>query len=116
MNEPHPHFHRKSRRRSQRLATGAPTTGGPGRRRLQFAASAVIGLALATAACGGGFPQAVLTRRLGLAAALGNTPVTDLLLILLILLILLGLVAFAPIVGWLFATREPAALAHQGIE
>jgi putative ABC transport system permease protein len=43
-------------------------------------------------------------------AALGNIPVTDL------LLILLGMPAFAAIVGWLFAGREPAAMAHQPIE
>ena len=43
-------------------------------------------------------------------AALGNIPVTDL------LLILLGMPAFAAIVGWLFAGREPAAMAHHAIE
>jgi putative ABC transport system permease protein len=43
-------------------------------------------------------------------AALGNVPVTDL------LLILLGMPAFAAIVGWLFAGREPAAMVHQAIE
>ena len=43
-------------------------------------------------------------------AALGNIPVADL------LLILLGMPAFAAIVGWLFAGREPAALAHQPME
>ena len=43
-------------------------------------------------------------------AALGNVPVADL------LLILLGMPAFAAIVGWLFAGREPPALAHQAIE
>jgi putative ABC transport system permease protein len=42
--------------------------------------------------------------------ALGNIPVADL------LLILLGMPAFAAIVGWLFAGREPAALAHQPME
>jgi len=43
-------------------------------------------------------------------AALGNIPVADL------LLILVGMPAFAAIVGWLFAGREPAAMAHQAIE
>ena len=43
-------------------------------------------------------------------AALGNIPVADL------LLILLGMPAFAAIIGWLFAGREPAAMAHQAIE
>jgi putative ABC transport system permease protein len=43
-------------------------------------------------------------------AALGNVPVADL------LLILLGMPAFAAVVGWLLAGREPAALAHQAIE
>ena len=43
-------------------------------------------------------------------AALGNIPVGDL------LLILLGMPAFAAVVGWLFAGREPAAMAHQAIE
>jgi putative ABC transport system permease protein len=43
-------------------------------------------------------------------AALGNVPVTDL------LLILVGMPAFAAIVGWLFAGREPATMAHQAIE
>jgi putative ABC transport system permease protein len=43
-------------------------------------------------------------------AALGNVPVADL------LLILLGMPAFAMIVGWLFAGREPVAMAHQVIE
>ena len=43
-------------------------------------------------------------------AALGNVPVADL------LLILLGMPAFAAVVGWLFAGREPQAMAHQAIE
>jgi putative ABC transport system permease protein len=43
-------------------------------------------------------------------AALGNIPVADL------LLILVGMPAFAAIVGWLFAGRETAAMAHQAIE
>jgi putative ABC transport system permease protein len=43
-------------------------------------------------------------------AALGNIPVADL------LLILLAMPAFAAAVGWLFAGREPAAMAHQPIE
>ena len=43
-------------------------------------------------------------------AALGNIPVGDL------LLILLGMPAFAAIVGWLFAGRQPVAMAHQAIE
>jgi putative ABC transport system permease protein len=43
-------------------------------------------------------------------SALENIPVADL------LLILLGMPAFAAIVGWLFAGREPAAMAHQAIE
>jgi len=42
--------------------------------------------------------------------ALGNVPVWDL------LLILFGMPAFAAIVGWLFAGRQPAAMAHQVIE
>ncbi len=43
-------------------------------------------------------------------AALGNVPVADL------LLILLGMPAFAAVVGWVFAGREPTAMAHQAIE
>ncbi len=43
-------------------------------------------------------------------AALGNIPVTDL------LLVLVGMPAFAAVVGWLFAGREPAAMAHRPIE
>jgi putative ABC transport system permease protein len=43
-------------------------------------------------------------------AALGNIPVADL------LLVLLGMPAFAAIVGWLFAGRQPAVMAHQAIE
>ena len=43
-------------------------------------------------------------------AALGNIPVAVL------LLILIGMPAFAAIVGWVFAGREPAAMAHQAIE
>ena len=43
-------------------------------------------------------------------SALGNIPVGDL------LLILLGMPAFAAIVGWLLAGREPPAIAHQPIE
>jgi putative ABC transport system permease protein len=43
-------------------------------------------------------------------AALGNIPVADL------LFILLGMPAFAAIVGWLLAGREPAAMSHQAIE
>jgi putative ABC transport system permease protein len=43
-------------------------------------------------------------------AALGNVPVGYL------LLILFGMPAFAAIVGWLFAGREPSAMSHQAIE
>jgi putative ABC transport system permease protein len=43
-------------------------------------------------------------------AALGNIPVPEL------LLILLGMPALAAIVGWVFAGREPSAMAHQAIE
>jgi putative ABC transport system permease protein len=43
-------------------------------------------------------------------AALGNVPIADL------LFILLGMPAFAAIVGWLFAGRQPAVMAHQPIE
>jgi putative ABC transport system permease protein len=43
-------------------------------------------------------------------AALGNIPVVDL------LLILVGMPAFAAVVGWLLAGRQPAAMAHQAIE
>lgn len=43
-------------------------------------------------------------------AALGNIPVAEL------LLILLAMPAFAAIVGWLLAGREPAAMAHRAIE
>jgi putative ABC transport system permease protein len=46
----------------------------------------------------------------GGVSALGNVPVADL------LLILLGMPAFASIVGWLFAGRQPSALAHQAID
>jgi putative ABC transport system permease protein len=43
-------------------------------------------------------------------SALGNVPVADL------LFVLLGMPAFAALVGWLFAGREPPAMAHQPIE
>jgi putative ABC transport system permease protein len=43
-------------------------------------------------------------------AALENVPVADL------LIILLGMPAFAAVVAWLVAGREPAAMAHQPIE
>ncbi len=43
-------------------------------------------------------------------AALGKVPVADL------LLVLLGMPVLAAIVGWLFAGREPAVIAHQAIE
>ncbi|MGH9109276.1 MAG: FtsX-like permease family protein [Acidimicrobiales bacterium] len=43
-------------------------------------------------------------------AALGNIPVGDL------LLILLGMPAFAAVVGWLFAGRQPAEMAHSAVE
>jgi putative ABC transport system permease protein len=43
-------------------------------------------------------------------AALGNIPVADL------LFLLFAMPAFAAAVGWLFAGREPAAMAHQAIE
>jgi putative ABC transport system permease protein len=43
-------------------------------------------------------------------AALGNIPVTDL------LVILLGMPAFAGVTGWLLAGRQPPAMAHQPIE
>jgi putative ABC transport system permease protein len=46
----------------------------------------------------------------GGVAALGNVPVGDL------LLILFGMPAFAAIVGWVFAGRQPATMAHQAIE
>jgi putative ABC transport system permease protein len=43
-------------------------------------------------------------------AALGNVPVRDL------LFILFAMPAFAALVGWLFAGREPSVIAHQPIE
>ena len=43
-------------------------------------------------------------------AALGNVPVEDL------LIILVGMPAFAAVVAWLFAGREPSAMAHQPME
>jgi putative ABC transport system permease protein len=43
-------------------------------------------------------------------AALGNVPVEDL------LVILLGMPVFAALVAWIFAGREPTAMAHQPIE
>ncbi|HVA05535.1 MAG TPA: hypothetical protein VNG12_02225, partial [Acidimicrobiales bacterium] len=43
-------------------------------------------------------------------AALGNVPVADL------LLLLFAMPAFAAAVGWVFAGREPTAMAHQAIE
>jgi putative ABC transport system permease protein len=43
-------------------------------------------------------------------AALGNIPVVDL------LFLLVAMPAFAAIVGWLFAGRNPSGLAHQAIE
>jgi len=43
-------------------------------------------------------------------AALANVPVADL------LLLLFAMPAFAAVVGWLLAGREPAAMAHQAIE
>ncbi len=46
----------------------------------------------------------------GGVAALGNIPIVDL------LLLLLGMPAFAAIVGWVFAGREPSAMARQAIE
>jgi putative ABC transport system permease protein len=42
--------------------------------------------------------------------ALGNVPVTNL------LVILVGMPVVATVVGWLLAGREPAAIAHQPIE
>jgi putative ABC transport system permease protein len=42
-------------------------------------------------------------------AALANVPVTNL------LLILLGMPAFAAIIGWIFAGRQPTSMAHQTI-
>jgi putative ABC transport system permease protein len=43
-------------------------------------------------------------------SALGNIPVADL------LFLLFAMPAFAAAIGWLFAGREPAAMAHQAIE
>jgi putative ABC transport system permease protein len=43
-------------------------------------------------------------------AALGNVPIVDL------LFLLLGMPAFAVVVAWLFAGREPVAMARQAIE
>jgi len=43
-------------------------------------------------------------------ASLGNVPVGNL------LIILLGMPAFAAVVAWLFAGREPPAIARQPIE
>jgi len=43
-------------------------------------------------------------------SALANVPVVDL------LLILLGMPAFAALVGWMFAGREPLGMSHQPIE
>jgi putative ABC transport system permease protein len=46
----------------------------------------------------------------GGVSALGNVPVADL------VLILFGMPALATVIGWLFAGRQPSALAHQAIE
>jgi uncharacterized ion transporter superfamily protein YfcC len=46
----------------------------------------------------------------GIAALGSNVPVAEL------LFILLAMPAFAAVVGWLFAGREPAAMAHHAIE
>jgi putative ABC transport system permease protein len=43
-------------------------------------------------------------------SSLGNVPVADL------LFILLAMPAFAALVAWVFAGREPTAMAHQPIE
>jgi hypothetical protein len=43
-------------------------------------------------------------------SALGNVPIGDL------LFLLLAMPAFATIVGWLLAGREPAVIAHAAIE
>ena len=43
-------------------------------------------------------------------SALGNVPVGQL------LLVLFGIPAFAAVIGWLLAGREPAAMAYQPIE
>jgi putative ABC transport system permease protein len=92
-------------------ATGASTFT---RRTLTAVTAGALGLLGALLGVGGGYIGMIGWLRSnslnGGIAALGNIPVAEL------LLIVLGMPAFAAIVGWLFAGREPAVMAHQAIE
>jgi putative ABC transport system permease protein len=97
------------------LRTLAATGAGNASRRMLTAATAVamglLGAALGTV-CGyvGVIGYLRDNSQTGGIAALGNVPVTNL------LLILLAMPALAAVAGWLLAGREPMAMAHQPIE
>jgi putative ABC transport system permease protein len=84
------------------------------RRTLTAATAGALGFLGALLGVGGGYIGMIGWLRSnslnGGIAALKNIPVADL------LLILFGMPAFAAIVGWLFAGRQPSAMAHQAIE
>jgi putative ABC transport system permease protein len=92
-------------------ATGASSST---RRALTAATTGALGLLGALLGTVGGYIGVLGWLRSnslnGGIAALGNVPVAGL------LLIVVGMPAFAAIVGWLLAGRDPAAMARQPIE
>ena len=88
-------------------ATGAS---GATRRTITAATAAALGLLGAILGTAGAVIAAMAWTHSGLSATAGGVPPSD------ILILLIGLPLVAAIVGWLFAGREPPAVARQPLE
>ena len=88
-------------------ATGAS---GATRRMITAATAAALGLLGAILGMTGAVIAGMAWTRSGLTATAGGVPMTD------IVILLIGLPLIAAIGGWLFAGREPPAIARQPIE
>ena len=88
-------------------ATGASATT---RRTITAATAAALGLLGAILGMAGAVVAGMAWAHGGLAALSGDVPLTDL------LILLVGLPLVAAVGGWLFAGREPPAVARQPLE
>jgi putative ABC transport system permease protein len=92
-----------------RTLTAAGASGAT-RRTITAATAAALGLLGAILGMAGAVIAATAWTHSGLIATAGGVPVTD------IVILLIGLPLVAAIGGWLFAGREPAAVARQPLE
>ena len=88
-------------------ATGAS---GATRRAITAATAAALGLLGAILGMAGAVLAGMAWTHSGLTATAGGVPITD------IVILLIGLPLVAAVGGWLFAGREPPAIARQPIE